>query len=346
MCRNLILPAALPLWLHAWKGLPGWAGGGHGWCWLPPCLLSTGGHCHWLWPMLTPGGKRSVCENSAFIFRESSESREFIWNIQNANTCGRQSGRASKMTRRTPMGTVICSSSRLWATLVLCSTRPTLSWAATAICRRPMAKLLSLAGDKLRRFNMAGGNRPIEWRESKVTPCYQMLWDQNSYKLRQSMERESDRVALWWRDINQTVYLVIFTKTVVCLCCNIWQLDMFFPARQQHMMKICLWICDMTLLSKEQKQQKINVQRCERGRTTQSISLKKIPAFAAWSMSILLAARISSFLSVNSSARWQMISLLWQHSQPNTARMSTCIIYPQGVSVSLYMITECLGQSF
>lgn len=75
-------------------------------------------------------------------------------------TCGRQSGRASKMTRRTPMGTVTCSSSKLGATLVLRTTRPTLSWAAMAIWRRPTAKLLSLTDDRLRRFNMAEGKRP------------------------------------------------------------------------------------------------------------------------------------------------------------------------------------------
>lgn len=85
-------------------------------------------------------------------------------------TCGRQSGRASKITRRTPIGTVICSSSRLWATLVLRSTRPTLSWAATAIWCRPRARLFSLAGDKLSRFSMAAGKRPVGKKNThKVT---------------------------------------------------------------------------------------------------------------------------------------------------------------------------------
>lgn len=59
LCRNLILPAAQPLRLRVWKGLPGWVGGGRGWCWQPPCLPSAGGRCHWLWPMLTPGEKHT-----------------------------------------------------------------------------------------------------------------------------------------------------------------------------------------------------------------------------------------------------------------------------------------------
>lgn len=37
-----------------------------------------------------------------------------------------------------------------------------------------------------------------------------------------------------------------------------------------------------------------------------------LPALTARSISILFAAKISSFLSVSRSARWQMISLLWQ----------------------------------
>lgn len=75
-------------------------------------------------------------------------------------TCGRQSGRDSKMTSRTPMGTVICSSSRLLATLVLLSTRPTLSLEATASWRRPMARLFSLAVDRLRRLIKAWEKSP------------------------------------------------------------------------------------------------------------------------------------------------------------------------------------------
>lgn len=76
-------------------------------------------------------------------------------------TCGRQSGRDSKMTSNTPMGTVICSSSRLLATLVLLSTRPTLSLEDTASWRRPMARLFSLADDRLRRLIRAWEKWPV-----------------------------------------------------------------------------------------------------------------------------------------------------------------------------------------
>lgn len=86
----------------------------------------------------------------------------FFLSYWKLHTCGKQSGRASKITRTTPMGTVICSSSRLGATLVRRSTRPVLFWADVAICRMPIDKLLILAADRLRRFNMAGGKRPKE----------------------------------------------------------------------------------------------------------------------------------------------------------------------------------------
>lgn len=42
-------------------------------------------------------------------------------------------------------------------------------------------------------------------------------------------------------------------------------------------------------------------------------------------MSVLLAVRISSLFSVNSSARRQMISLLWQRSEPKIGRMRKSI---------------------
>lgn len=76
-------------------------------------------------------------------------------------TCGRQSGRDSKMTSNTPIGTVICSSSRLLATLVLLSTRPTLSLEDTASWRRPMARLFNLADDRLRRLIRAWVKWPV-----------------------------------------------------------------------------------------------------------------------------------------------------------------------------------------
>lgn len=97
-------------------------------------------------PVTTGEVPKSLCDTSA--------------DSQRLSTCGRQSGRASKMTSSTPIGTVICSNCRPWATLVLRSTRPTLSWAAAAICRRPTARLPSLDADKLRRFTSAAGRRP------------------------------------------------------------------------------------------------------------------------------------------------------------------------------------------
>lgn len=79
-------------------------------------------------------------------------------------TWGRQSGRDSKMTSSTPMGTVICSSSRLFATRVRRRTLPTLSWEDTAIWRRPMDRLFSFDDDKLSRLSKAGDRRPVTSR--------------------------------------------------------------------------------------------------------------------------------------------------------------------------------------
>lgn len=82
-----------------------------------------------------------------------------------AHTWGRQSGRDSKMTSRTPIGTVTCSSSKFLAIRVRRKTRPTLSCEEAAICRRPMARLFSLDVERLRRFSRGAASLPEEvWR--------------------------------------------------------------------------------------------------------------------------------------------------------------------------------------
>lgn len=63
-----------------------------------------------------------------------------------AATCGKESGLDSKMTRSTPIGTVICVRSSPSASFVLRSTRPTFWWLESAICFNPTAKFFSLAG--------------------------------------------------------------------------------------------------------------------------------------------------------------------------------------------------------
>jgi hypothetical protein len=71
--------------------------------------------------------------------------------IAKAATWGKESGRDSKMTNKTPMGTVIWVRSSPSASLVLLRTRPTLLWLESAICFNPTAKLRSLAGVRERR---------------------------------------------------------------------------------------------------------------------------------------------------------------------------------------------------
>lgn len=75
-------------------------------------------------------------------------------------TWGKQSGRDSKITSRTPIGTVTCSSSRFLAIRVLRKTRPTLSCEEAAICRSPMARLFSLDVERLKRFSRGPASLP------------------------------------------------------------------------------------------------------------------------------------------------------------------------------------------
>lgn len=135
-------------------------------------------------------------------------------------TWGRQSGRASKITRRTPMGTVICSRMRLWATLVLRNTHPTLSCAATAIWRRPMAKLLSLDGDKLRRFSKAADKEPVKrreylefntynWRER-----YRCRFYENIYKICKMAKNKRDEYPINILETNTCIYCQIHVHLV------------------------------------------------------------------------------------------------------------------------------------
>lgn len=62
---------------------------------------------------------------------------------RSALTWGRQSGRDSKITRRTPIGVVTCFNSRPSASNVLLTTRPTMSELWLAICFRPSWRVWS-----------------------------------------------------------------------------------------------------------------------------------------------------------------------------------------------------------
>lgn len=189
-----------------------------------------------------------------------------------ALTCGRQSGRDSKMTSRTPMGTVICSNSRLLATLVLLSTRPTLSLEDTASWRRPMARLFSLAVDRLKRLIRAWGKRP-------AGEC----------------KRQGIRTS--------TVHFAnLHTENMVDAGQNTWQQNVTDDPNL-WMRFSTQWKCYTSykhsgLLSAVQLSA-----RC--------LFCASVPDIVANSMSLLLALRISSFFSVSSSARQQMISSLW-----------------------------------
>ena len=66
-------------------------------------------------------------------------------------TWGRQSGRDSKITRRTPIGAVIFFRIRLSLIFVVCRTRPMVSSHDAAIWRNPVASVCSLDNESSRR---------------------------------------------------------------------------------------------------------------------------------------------------------------------------------------------------
>lgn len=74
--------------------------------------------------------------------------------------CGKTSGRDSKITNRTPMGTVTWVRLRPSAIIVRFNLRPRQSLVDSAICRRPLDKLFNFSGVKKRRAN-SGADRPM-----------------------------------------------------------------------------------------------------------------------------------------------------------------------------------------
>lgn len=85
-------------------------------------------HCSWESPCLWV----SLCLRKRERKRDRQTHRQ-----RSALTWGRQSGRDSKITRRTPIGVVTCFNSRPSASNVLLTTRPTMSELWSAICFRP-----------------------------------------------------------------------------------------------------------------------------------------------------------------------------------------------------------------
>lgn len=72
--------------------------------------------------------------------------RAFPEAIASEATCGRQSGRDSKITMRLPIGTVTCSKKSPSATLTFLSTRPTSVSAESAIVFKPACKSWIFSG--------------------------------------------------------------------------------------------------------------------------------------------------------------------------------------------------------
>lgn len=87
-----------------------------------------------------------VCESHCVWERERERQRQRdrqTHRQRSALTWGRQSGRDSKITRRTPIGVVTCFNSRPSASNVLLTTRPTMSELWSAICFKPSWRVWS-----------------------------------------------------------------------------------------------------------------------------------------------------------------------------------------------------------
>lgn len=97
--------------------------------------------------------------------------------MASAATCGSESGLDSKITSRTPIGTVICFNCRPSASFVLRNTLPTFSWLESAICLRPVARLFNLAGVNDRRDSSGLANPDFVasvrsfWFASRISAC-------------------------------------------------------------------------------------------------------------------------------------------------------------------------------
>lgn len=87
---------------------------------------------------------------SALLLLEASfppfNSNPFAEATAREATWGSESGRDSKITSNTPIGTVTCLRLRPEAKRVRLTTRPTLLWLESAICFKPTDRFFSLAG--------------------------------------------------------------------------------------------------------------------------------------------------------------------------------------------------------
>lgn len=229
------------------------------------------------------------------------------------------------------MGTVICSSSRLLATLVLLSTRPTLSLEDTASWRRPMARLFSLAVDRLRRSIKGWERRPVrkynKWTltmQYSINPCREytfafskqrhckaglrtlliQLKNRSHYSLRYAAQQHRAQNASC-----QTSFTIILLTT--------WLMHTRDKREDKCLPK------PTDRLSKSPSYASFPQWKCYKGwhfshptacscavRWSVCLLCGSVPDVVASSMSLLLALRISSFFSVSSSARQQMISPL------------------------------------
>ena len=114
--------------------------------------------------------RHHMCNNqkpSCNLIRNDSD----IWNRIEKLTCGRTSGRDSKMTSKTPIGTVTWVNSSPVDSRVRRMTRPTMFELLSAICFNPSLKLFNLAGVNVR--------RP---RNGPTPPCFVVFNSFNIYK--------------------------------------------------------------------------------------------------------------------------------------------------------------------
>jgi len=121
-------------------------------------------------------------------------------------TCGRQSGLDSKITNKTPIGTVICFKSSPSASLVRLTTRPTFEWLASAICFSP--------AETRKCLNLFDAQKVCKsWAFSSPTDTFWVRATPSSSGLH---SRTNVRTSYSLSDHENEIYHVSVLRTVMC----------------------------------------------------------------------------------------------------------------------------------
>lgn len=157
-------------------------------CGKPLSRPSTTDHSRLKWQVLPPS------ERSHIKLWEFKSNFKLSAMVNKALTCGRQSGLDSKMTNRTPIGTVTCWRVRPSDNLVFWRTRPRFLEESSAIWWIPSARVANLCSVRTKR-DMRGAASPgrrIEWHTNHCSlPTGAMLICSNSEMINYSINKDN-----------------------------------------------------------------------------------------------------------------------------------------------------------